>query len=73
MKIENLYWIGYLGAFAALLFAFLQARKIKAFPEGNAKMIEIAQAIRTGANAFMKRQYTSVVIFLIVMFFVLLT
>jgi len=73
LKIENLYWIGYLGAFAALLFAFPQARKIKAFPEGNAKMIEIAQAIRTGANAFMKRQYTSVVIFLIVMFFVLLT
>jgi len=71
MSVENLYWIGYVGAIASLLFAFWQARKVFSYSEGNEVMVKIAKAIRSGANAFLKRQYGTVVIFLIVMFFIL--
>ena len=71
MIVENLFWIGYVGAAASLLFALFQARKVLKFPEGNDTMIKIATAIRTGANAFMKRQYSTVAIFLSVMFVIL--
>ncbi|MDR0333324.1 MAG: sodium-translocating pyrophosphatase [Dysgonamonadaceae bacterium] len=71
MIIENLFWIGYVGAAAGLLFAILQARKVFSYSEGNEAMVKIATAIRTGANAFMKRQYTTVGVFLAVMFVIL--
>ncbi|MDR0272890.1 MAG: sodium/proton-translocating pyrophosphatase, partial [Clostridiales bacterium] len=69
--VERLFWIGYVGAAAALVFAFLQARTVMKFKEGNETMVKIAQAIRAGANAYMKRQYTTVAIFLAIMFVVL--
>ncbi|MCG2705717.1 MAG: sodium/proton-translocating pyrophosphatase, partial [Candidatus Omnitrophica bacterium] len=40
--------------------------------EGNEKMREIAQAVRIGARAYIKRQYMGVSIFFIVAFFILL-
>ncbi|MCL1807825.1 MAG: sodium-translocating pyrophosphatase [Oscillospiraceae bacterium] len=68
---ENLFWVGYVGAATALFFAFLQARKVFKYEEGNETMVKIANAIRAGANAFMKRQYSTVAIFLIVIFVIL--
>lgn len=56
----------------ALLFAAFTAKKVLKEDEGNDTMKGIAQAIRTGANAYLKRQYKSVLIFFVVMFFVLL-
>jgi len=70
--IENLFWIGYVGAGAALLFAFIQIYKVIKYPDGNEDIRRIAAAIREGANAFMKRQYGTVAIFLAVMFVILL-
>jgi len=70
--IEHLFWIGYVGAGAALLFAFIQIYKVMKYPDGNEDIRRIAAAIREGANAFMKRQYSTVAIFLAVMFVVLL-
>jgi len=69
--VENLFWVGYVGAAASLLFAFFMARKVIKFPEGSDVMKKIASLIRDGANAFMKRQYGTVAIFLGVMFVVL--
>ena len=69
--VENLFWVGYVGAAASLLFAFLMARKVVKFPEGTDVMKKIAGSIREGANAFMKRQYGTVAVFLGVMFIVL--
>ncbi|MDR2599196.1 MAG: sodium/proton-translocating pyrophosphatase, partial [Oscillospiraceae bacterium] len=70
LVIENLFGLGYVGAFAGLAFAFIQARRLMKLPEGNEKMIKIAQAIRSGANAYMKRQYTTVAIFFGCMFII---
>ena len=69
--VENLFWVGYVGAGAALLFAILQINKVLKYPEGSETMVKIASAIREGANAFMKRQYSTVFIFLAVMFVIL--
>ena len=59
---ENMFWIGFVGAILALLFAILQRKKVMSYSEGNERMVEIAQSIREGANAYLKRQYKTVAI-----------
>ena len=60
-----------IAAAAALLFALLEAVKIKNADPGTEAMQEIASAIRTGAKAYLKRQYKSVAIFFAVVFVLL--
>lgn len=60
---EHFFWISPVGAILALLFAFVQNRKVKAFPEGTETMRNIAAAIRRGANAYLRRQYRTVAVF----------
>ena len=69
--VENLFWIGFVGAFLALGFAVMQFRKVMAFSEGNETMQEIAAAIRSGANAFLKRQYKGVAKVFVVVFIIM--
>ena len=69
--IEHLFWLGLGGAALALVFAFLQNRKVLTYAEGDEKMIKIASAIRTGANAYLKRQFSTVIKFFIIVFLVL--
>ncbi len=69
---ENLFWIGFVGAALALVFAWAQRNKVMRASEGNEKMVKLASAIREGANAYLKAQYTTVakvfcVVFLILM------
>ena len=56
---ENLFWIGFIGAIVAGLFAVMQARKVMAYSEGTERMRKIAANIRAGANAYLKQQYTT--------------
>ncbi len=69
---ENLYWIGFIGAVIALVFALVQCKKVLKASEGDAKMVKIAAAIRSGANAYLKRQYTTVAKVFVVVFVILL-
>ena len=69
---ENLFWIGFVGAVIAGLFAVMQAKKVMSYSEGNQKMQKIAANIRSGANAYLKQQYTTVFKVFIVVFIVLL-
>lgn len=68
---QDYFWIGIVGAVIALLFAFIQSRKVMRFSEGTPAMKKIASAIRSGANAYLRRQYKSVAIFFAVMVVVL--
>ena len=68
----NYFWIGLVGAVAALLFAILQRQKVLAFSEGNDTMKKIASAIRQGANAYLRHQYTTVAKVFVVVFVILL-
>jgi len=69
---ENLFWIGFIGALIAGLFALMQAKKVLSYSEGSEKMRKIAANIRAGANAYLKQQYTTVFKVFIVVFIVLL-
>ena len=69
---ENLFWIGFIGAAIAGLFALFQAKKVLSFSEGNDKMKKIAASIREGANAYLSRQYTTVLKVFAVVFVILL-
>ena len=61
-----------IGAVVSLLFAGFLAWKIKSYSTGTELMTKIATAIKKGAKAYLKRQYTGVGIFFIGMFVVLL-
>ena len=68
---EKLFLLVPIGSVLALLFAFIQAKRVLGFPEGNDTMRKISAAVRRGANAYLKRQYTGVSLFFVVMFVLL--
>lgn len=69
---DQLFWIGFVGAAVAGLFAWLQAKKVLAYSEGTERMRKIASSIRAGANAYLKQQYTTVCKVFVVVFVILL-
>ncbi len=62
----------FLGAAIALIFAIVTSKRIMKFSEGTDAMKKISSAIKRGANAYLKRQYTVVSIFFAAMFVLLL-
>ncbi len=60
-----------IGSVIALLYAVFLAHRVKKSDEGTERMRKISQAVRRGANAYLKRQYAGVAIFFVVMFVVL--
>ena len=60
------------GASLALIFAAFYTYTIFKVDEGTDRMKYIAESIRKGANAFLKRQYKGVAIFFVIMFIILL-
>ena len=68
---ENLFWIGFVGAALAGVYALLQAKKVLSYSEGTSRMKQIANAIREGANAYLHRQYKTVLPVFAVIFVIL--
>ena len=66
---ETLWLIVLCGALA-IVYAIWATRSVLAADAGNEKMQEIAAAIREGAQAYLKRQYTTIAIVGIVIFFI---
>ncbi|MBO5411203.1 MAG: sodium-translocating pyrophosphatase [Clostridia bacterium] len=61
----------FIGSISALLFAAFTAKKVLKASEGTERMQKISASIRSGANAYLKRQYKIVFIFFGVMFVIL--
>ena len=61
----------FVGSILALAFALIMAKRVMSFDEGTDRMKKISASIRSGANAYLKRQYTIVLIFFVVMFVIL--
>ena len=61
----------FVGAILAIGFAVIMAKRVLSFDEGTDRMKKISASIRSGANAYLKRQYTIVLIFFAVMFVIL--
>src|SRR6266700_1801076 len=64
-------WFAIACAFIAIVYGVLQARLIVSLPAGNARMQEIAAAVREGASAYLKRQYTTITVVGVVLFLVI--
>ncbi len=60
-----------IGSVIALLFAVYLSRRVMKESEGTDLMKKISLAVRRGANAYLKRQYTGVLIFFGIMFVIL--
>ena len=60
-----------IGSILALVFAGYLAYTVLKQSEGTEQMKKIAAAVRAGANAYLKRQYTGVAIFFAIMFVIL--
>lgn len=56
----------------ALLFALYKSKYIESQAPGSDRMKEVASYIEQGAMAFLKREYRSVAIFVVVLFFILI-
>ncbi len=66
MSFNYLFILAPVAAVLALTFAYIFYKQIMKVEEGTEKMKEIAQAVRVGAKAYLRRQYTVVAIFFVV-------
>jgi K(+)-stimulated pyrophosphate-energized sodium pump len=64
---DTLLYVALVAGLAALALAVFYARAVLATPQGNERMVELASAIREGAMAFLRREYTWVAVFVVAM------
>jgi K(+)-stimulated pyrophosphate-energized sodium pump len=71
---SNLTWVIVVAvvALCALVVAGLLVREVLAASQGTAKMREISAAVQEGAAAYLRRQFRTLSVFVVVIFFVLL-
>lgn len=67
-----LFWLAPGGSLLALVYAFVLSLRTRRFDEGTELMRQIAQAIREGARAYLRRQYLIVGLFFAAIFVLLL-
>jgi K(+)-stimulated pyrophosphate-energized sodium pump len=63
---STLYWIIPIAGITAILFAAYLARDVLARDTGTQAMVDVADTIREGADAFVKRQYTTIAVLAVV-------
>lgn len=68
----NLLWLAPLGSLMGLVFAGYLAYTVLQKERGTPQMTEIADAVKEGAKAYLRRQYSIVMVFFGVVFFLLL-
>ena len=69
--LPELFYLAPLGAVVALVMAFVFSKGVMAQSEGEPEMIKIAEHVRAGAMAYLKRQYKVVFVVFIVLIAIL--
>ncbi|MCK5076567.1 MAG: sodium/proton-translocating pyrophosphatase, partial [Calditrichia bacterium] len=69
--LPNLFWLAPIVAALALIIAYWMYIWIKKQPQGNERMVQIADWVKEGALTYLKRQYKTVGIFFLVAFILL--
>lgn len=64
------WWLAPVAALSALSFSLFLYRRMMTLDEGNARMREVAQAVREGAMAYLRSQYRVVAAVFVVLFFI---
>ncbi|MHC1598720.1 MAG: sodium-translocating pyrophosphatase [Candidatus Methanofastidiosia archaeon] len=67
----ELWMLGFIGGGLALIFALFLITRIMKMSTGTEKMTKISLLIQKGASAYLKRQYTTLVIFAIAVFVII--
>ncbi len=67
-----IWWLGPIGSITALLFALYFYKAVMTYSEGTERMVEIAQAVREGAMAYLTRQYKVVAAAFVALFVIFL-
>src|SRR5256885_14090496 len=60
---SNLLYVAIGCGIVALLYGIITSRQVLAMSPGNARMVEVAAAIQEGAGAYLRRQYTTIAVF----------